>query len=179
MKKIVSTAAVITALSLSAAADAGIVLSAGAKCFQVGQVVPGAMNKILKIQTTKSLTDRPGDVVQVVALEHGFKSTNPPEVFTTELVGAATFITEGTPQSVVGKTQISLAGGHLGMKEGQQGLWSDNLSVSLDRQTRGKVLGGQLDGFTVFEALTTPATSSSTNRMVENASLIPISCSAF
>lgn len=179
MNKLVSLSVkLLPALALSATTDAGVVLSAGSKCFQVGQSVPGAMNKVIKLHTNKALTDRRGDLVQVNALERGFKATNPPETFTTELSGTATFIKEGTPSSILNKTQIHLGGGHFGTDDGQEGLWSENLSLSLDRQSQGKIAGGIFVGFTVFDPLVAVSGATPT-RFTDNTSLTPISCDDF
>lgn len=179
MNKMISSLVLSLAIiALSIPAEAGIVLSKGDKCFQLGQSSPGSMRKTLKIHTNYALTDRFGDLVQVSALEHGFQATNPPIVFTTPMVGTGTFITDGSPQSTVGKTQISLMGTHFGTNEGRDGLWVDDYSVSLNRQNRGKVDGGFLVGFTEFAPLE-GATGVVNDKTTDNVQLVSISCKDF
>lgn len=179
MKKIVSSLCVaLAAFGFCGVSQAGIVLGKGDKCFQLGQTMPGAMRKTLKIHTNNHLTDRFGDMVAVSALEHGFQATNPPNEFLTQLSGTATFILAGAPQETNGKTQISLVGTHYGSYQGQNGLWTDDLSVNLNRQDRGSVSGGFLVGFTEFDPIV-ETTNDDVDEMIDNVQLAPISCKDF
>ena len=185
MKKTTSLmlAGLIAAIGLSTAVEAKTVLSAKARCFQIGGTVIGGWDTVLKIKPQQALTDKRGAIVEVVGLEHGSKTVNPPLNYYNQFAGAASYIASGD-QEVTGATvQIALVGTSFGTNtataEGIPGLFAFDYSLMLEPESKGTIPGGRLVGVETFKPLVSgPGPDPSTQTTIDKA-VTEVSCKGF
>lgn len=184
MKKsiLIGLATLIPTVTLSSVADAKTVLGTKQRCFQVGEPIAGGWNETLKIKPQQALKDNPAAIVESVGLVHGNKAVYPELNYYDQLTGAASWI-PGADYEVSNVVQIALVGTSYGTKDvgpaAVPGLYSLDLSLILQPETKGNIPGGRLVGVKTFQAIVAGQGSGQASTEYYDKAVKEISCSEF
>jgi hypothetical protein len=174
MKNLLTATSLSILAVLSSQVEARTIVSADTRCFQIGDVIPGGWDRTLKIKMQQALSDKPGQIVHVDALELGFKATNPPIQYANQLTGSATIAPPNDQLPGGDQLQISLVGTSYGNREdiSKNGVFSFDYALRLDPKT----LAGPITGYQIFTPFSNGQIDAPISQAPLDTQLQPISC---
>ncbi|NDE57337.1 MAG: hypothetical protein EB071_10750 [Gammaproteobacteria bacterium] len=116
-----------------ASETAADLLKGGTFCFQVGTPIPGGWDTKIKLVSERAKGGAPRVISVVSGLYTGFKATNPPQSYTSEMVGSATVASpsdhvQGTPTLDIG---LSSSDYGLDPNSPSSGIWTGQYALTL------------------------------------------------
>ena len=108
-------------------------LKGGAFCFQVGTPIPGGWDTKIKLVSEHAKGGAPRVISVVSGLYKGFKATNPPQSYTSEMVGSATVASPSDNVQGPPSLDIGLSSSDYGLDPNSpsSGIWTGQYALTL------------------------------------------------